>query len=75
MAVPAQFLEFRIRFHDGGCLSCAQSLESRLQRVRGVETVTLDLEQGIVELKLAADNGVRLADCVGSQRQRSSVWN
>ena len=61
MAALAQFLEFRIRFDDGGCLSCAESLERRLQRVRGVETVKLDLEQGIVELKLAADNGVRLA--------------
>ena len=61
MAAPAQFLEFRIRFDDGGCLSCAESLASRLQRVRGVETVTLDLERGIVKLKLAADNGVRLA--------------
>ena len=61
MAAPAQFLEFRVRFDDGGCLSCAESLEGRLQRVRGVETVTFDLELGIVELKLAADNGVRLA--------------
>lgn len=61
LAAPAQFLEFRVRFDDGGCLSCAESLESRLQRVRGVETVTLDIERGIVELKLAADNGVRLA--------------
>jgi hypothetical protein len=61
IAAPAQFLEFRIRFDDSGCLSCAESLQSRLQRVRGVETVTLDLERGIVELKLAADNGVLLA--------------
>ncbi len=61
IAAPAQFLEFRIRFDDGGCLSCAESLKGRLERVRGVETVTLDVEQGIVELKLAADNGVRLA--------------
>lgn len=60
LTAPAQFLEFRIRFDDGGCLSCAESIESRLQRVRGVETVTLDVERGIVELKLAADNGVRL---------------
>ena len=61
LAAPAQFLEFRVRFDDGGCLSCAESLEGRLQRVRGVETVTLDLERGIIELKLAADNRVRLA--------------
>lgn len=61
MAAPAQFLEFRVRFDDGGCLSCAESLEGRLQRVRGVVKVTLDVEQGIVELKLAADNSVRLA--------------
>lgn len=61
IGAPAQFLEFRVRFDDGGCLSCAESLEGRLQRVRGVETVTLDLEQGIVKLTLAPDNGVRLA--------------
>lgn len=61
MAAPAQFLEFRVRFDDGGCLSCAESLEGRLKRVRGVETVTLDLQRGIVELKLAADNRIRLA--------------
>lgn len=41
-------------------MSCAESLEGRLQRVRGVEKVTLDLERGIVALKLAADNRVRL---------------
>jgi hypothetical protein len=61
IAAPAQFLEFRIRFDDGGCVTCAESLKGRLERVRGVETVTLNLQQGIVELKLAADNGVRLA--------------
>jgi copper chaperone CopZ len=61
IAAPAQFLEFRVRFDDGGCLSCAESLEERLERVRGVETATLDLERGIVEFKLAADNRVRLA--------------
>jgi copper chaperone CopZ len=61
LAAPAQFLEFRVRFDDGGCLSCAESLEDRLRRVRGVERVTLDVELGIVELKLAADNAVRLA--------------
>jgi hypothetical protein len=61
MAAPAQLLEFRVRFDDGGCVSCAGSLEGRLRRVRGVETVTLDVERGIVELKLAADNGIRLA--------------
>lgn len=60
-AAPAQFLEFRVRFDDGGCSSCAESLEGRLQRVRGVETVTLDVERGVVELQLAADNRVRLA--------------
>ena len=61
LAAPAQFLEFRVRFDDGGCLSCAESLEDRLRRVRGVERVTLDVKRGIVEMKLAADNRVRLA--------------
>lgn len=61
IGAPAQFLEFQIRFDDGGCFSCAESLQGRLQRVRGVEQVTLDLVRGIIELKLAADNSVRLA--------------
>ena len=61
IAARAQFLEFHVRFDDGGCLSCAESLEGRMQRVRGVETVKLDLEQGVIELKLEPDNRVRLA--------------
>lgn len=69
LAAPAQFLEFRISFDDGGCLSCAESLASRLQRVRGVETVTLDLERGVVELKLAEDNRVRLAPLISRVEQ------
>ena len=44
IAASAQFLEFRVRFDDGGCVSCAESLEARMQRVHGVETVTLDLD-------------------------------
>lgn len=69
LAAPAQFLEFRVRFDDGGCLSCAESLEGRMQRVRGVETVTLDVERGIIELKLAADNRVRLAPLISRIEQ------
>ena len=60
-AASAQFLEFRVRFDDGGCVSCAESLEARMQRVHGVETVTLDLDKGVIQLKLEADNRVRLA--------------
>lgn len=59
-ALPAQFLEFQIRFDAGGCVSCAESLKGRMQRVRGIETVTLDLERGMIHLELTADNRVRL---------------
>lgn len=59
-ALPAQFLEFQIRFDAGGCVSCAESLKGRMQRVRGIETVTVDLERGMIRLELAADNRVRL---------------
>ncbi len=59
-ALSAQFLEFQIRFDAGGCVSCAESLKGRMQRVRGIETVTLDLERGMIRLELAADNRVRL---------------
>lgn len=58
--LPAQFLSFEVRFDDGGCISCAESLEGRMQRVRGVEKVTLDLEKGVIRLELAPDNPVRL---------------
>lgn len=63
LACPAllgEFLEVRISFDAGGCVSCAESLEQRLGRVRGVESVELNLEEGVVSLELTQGNRVRL---------------
>ncbi|MBI1357197.1 MAG: hypothetical protein GC160_22890 [Acidobacteria bacterium] len=59
-AAPAEFLELRIVFEGTDCLSCAESLEPRLARVRGVEKVELDLETSTIRLALAVGNKVRL---------------
>ena len=57
-----QLIEARIEFHDTtGCVSCAESLQGRLERVRGVEEVSLDLDAGVIEIVFAEDNRVRLA--------------
>jgi hypothetical protein len=68
-SLPAQFLEFQIQFDDGGCVSGAESLEDRMQRVRGVEMVTLDLAEGLIRLRLAADNRVRLVPLMSRVEQ------
>ena len=62
LAAPAaaEFLEIRMQFVDSGCVPCTESLKPRLERVRGVEEVAVDLEAGAVWLKLAEDNRVRL---------------
>ncbi len=64
-----EFLEVRIHFDDGGCVSCAESLEQRLGRVRGVESVELDLDEGVVSLALTAGNRVRLLPLLGRVEQ------
>lgn len=60
VAVRAEFLDLRIKFQGTDCVSCAESLEGRLARVRGVETVELDLTASTVRLTLAPGNKVRL---------------
>jgi copper chaperone CopZ len=56
----AQFREIDIRFEGIGCASCLESLPGRLKRMRGVESVKVDAQRSIVELRLAAENRVRL---------------
>ena len=58
--LPAELLEARIRFQGTGCLSCAESLKPRLARIRGMETVELDLERSHIHLKLAPGNKARI---------------
>jgi cation transport ATPase len=62
MAFPcfAQFRQVELKFQGTGCESCTQSLPSRLQRIRGVESAGVDAGQGKVRVKLAPQNRVRL---------------
>ena len=59
-AAQAEFLDLRIALQFTECVSCAESLEGRLARVRGVETVELDMEASSVHLVLAPGNKVRM---------------
>lgn len=63
-SAQAQIQEVRVEFDDGGCVTCAESIATRLGRVRGVEETELDLEKGVVRLRLAEDNRVRLLPLV-----------
>jgi hypothetical protein len=57
----AEFLRVEVAFQGTDCISCTESLQGRLERVRGVETVTLDLDRSVVTMQLEAANKVRLA--------------
>jgi hypothetical protein len=61
LAAHAEFLRIEVAFQGTDCISCTESLQGRLERVRGVESVALDLERSIVTMGLAAGNNVRLA--------------
>ncbi len=63
LAAPlaGELLDAEIRFRGTGCASCAESLEPRLRRIRGVETVELDLERSLVRLTLEPGNRARIA--------------
>jgi copper chaperone CopZ len=56
----AQFRSMEIAFQGIDCASCMESLPSRLQRMRGVESATVDLKQNVVKIQLAGQNRVRL---------------
>ncbi len=56
----AQFQTIDISFEGVGCASCVESLSSRMQRIRGVESATVDAASGELHLKLAVQNRVRL---------------
>jgi copper chaperone CopZ len=58
--LAAELLETEITFEGTGCVSCAESLEPRLARIRGVESVKLDLERSRVELTLEPGNKARI---------------
>jgi hypothetical protein len=59
--VRAELREVAFHFQPTDCASCTQSLPERFQRVRGVESVKLDVEASVLRLFLAAENRVRLS--------------
>jgi hypothetical protein len=61
LAAQAEFVRVAVTFQGTDCISCTESLQGRLERVRGVESVALDLERSIVTMGLEAENKVRLA--------------
>jgi copper chaperone CopZ len=58
--LAAELLETEITFEGTGCVSCAESLEPRLTRIRGVESVELNLERSRIRLKLEPGNKARI---------------
>jgi len=62
LALPClgQWETFEIRFEGVGCSSCIESLPGRVQRLRGVESAEVGASSGILRVKLAAENRVRL---------------
>jgi hypothetical protein len=61
-ALRAEYREIEIVFAPKtDCVSCVESMEGRLARVRGVERAELDLAASCIRLTLAAGNVVRTA--------------
>src|SRR5690242_13824319 len=62
IAIPglAQFRTMEITFQGVGCVSCAESLPERVRRIRGVESATVDVAQGVLKVALAQENRVRI---------------
>ena len=62
LAAPcrAQFRSMEIAFEGIGCASCMESLPGRMQRLRGVESATVDAQRGVLKIQLAEQNRVRL---------------
>lgn len=56
----AQFRVVEITFEGVGCASCVESLPSRVQRLRGVESATVDANAGVLTVRLAEQNRVRI---------------
>jgi cation transport ATPase len=56
----AQFRSIEVTFEGIGCASCMESLPARIERLRGVESATVDAQQGILKIRLAEQNRVRL---------------
>lgn len=60
MSASAQLRSVEMTFTGAGCEPCLQSLPNRAQRLRGVESATVDAARGMLSMRLAAANRVRL---------------
>jgi len=60
LSALAQFRSIEVTFEGIGCASCMESLPSRMQRLRGVESATVDAQHGTLKIQLAEQNRVRL---------------
>ncbi len=64
----AQLLEVKQTIYGMDCAPCARGVEASLKRLDGVQAVTISLNNGTAEIRLAPDNRQRL----GEIRQRIS---
>jgi copper chaperone CopZ len=58
--LAAEFLRVEVNFSGMECASCAASVISRLERMRGVEAVNAALDRGRLEIVLKSGNTLRL---------------
>lgn len=56
----AQLRSVELRFEGVNCAPCLESLPARIQRMRGVESARVDAEKGLLTIKLAEANRIRL---------------
>jgi copper chaperone CopZ len=61
LSASAEFRRVEVDFQGIDCVSCVESLPGRLERVRGVEAVEVDLDRSRVTVRLEAGNRARLA--------------
>ena len=60
LSASAEFRQVEVDFEGTGCVSCAESMPGRLERVRGVEKVEVDLDRSRLSIHLEAGNKARL---------------
>ncbi len=60
IAATAQILSIEMTFTGVGCVPCVDSMPTRAKRIRGVESVAVDAEKGILAVTLANPNRVRV---------------
>jgi copper chaperone CopZ len=61
LGASAEFRQVTVDLEGVDCAACLESLPGRLERVRGMETVGIDVDLRRVTMRLAAGNEVRLA--------------